>query len=177
MDNVLITEGESDTALMKALVGSGHTDCTRYIAAGGRSSADALARSYLTDPTTKVVVVVDADTSDPNLVEERKRFLQRSLGQIAESTRWHVLVIAPEIERLLFDNRTILEDLLQHTVSEADFIEGKYKPKSVLQKIAGMSKMQLYERLSKIDLGPIRSRPEIQNLKLFFEPKRRKVAA
>src|SRR5579863_1035296 len=102
MDNVVITEGESDATFVKSLIGSGKADKTHYIPAGSWSSADSLARSYLTDPQTKVVVIVDADSSDPNLIEERKRFLQRSLGQIADKARWRVIVVAPEVERLLF---------------------------------------------------------------------------
>ena len=174
MDNVLITEREFDKALFQTLVGTGDI---KYIAAGGWSSADSLARSYLTDPQTRVVLVVDADTSDPNLVEDRKRFLRHSLGQIAQNTRWRVVVIAPETERLLFDNRSILEDLVQHKVTDTEFVEGQYSPNRVLQQLAGLSKMQLHERLAKINLDPIKKQPEIQDIRQFFGSKRRRGAA
>ncbi len=126
MENVVITEGELEKALVSSLVRE--VPNTRCIAAGGWSGADSLARSYLTDPQTRVVLVVDADSIDPNAIEERKRYLKRSLGQIAKGERWRVMVVAPEIERLLFDNRKILEDLVGHEVSDTDFATGQFRP-------------------------------------------------
>src|SRR5579871_3419751 len=108
MENVLVAEGDADIILIKHLIEENGVLGPKYMAAGGWSSADSLARSVLTNPNTKVAIIVDADSSDPNLIEERKRFLQRSLGQIADKARWRVIVIAPEVERILFDNRNIL---------------------------------------------------------------------
>jgi hypothetical protein len=176
MDNVVITESESDAAFVRSLIGRG-SDKMRYIPAGSWSSADSLARSYLTDPKTKVAIVVDADSSDPNQVEERKRFLRRSLGQIADKTRWRVIVIAPEVERLLFDDRHILEELVQDKVSDTDFVEGQYNPKKVLQRIAAIPTSELFERLATINLAPIQDTPDINALRQFFEIRLRKAAA
>jgi hypothetical protein len=173
MTNVLITEGTTDSVLMQSLI---QDQSIKYIATGGWSSADSLARSYLTDPLMNVVLVVDADSSDPSLIEERRRFLNRSLGQIADASRWRVLVVAPEIEALLFENRTVLEELLQNQVDDTDLIRGQYEPKKVLEKISGQSRDMLYRRLSNIDLDPIRAAPEIQSLRQFLGSKQ-KVAA
>ena len=126
----VVTEGKQDVALLKAFldVTDDNTN-VRFVAAGGWSSADALARSFLAHGDTHVALVVDADTTDPNLVEDRKRFLHRSLSEIPSSAMlWKVFVIEPEIEKLLFEDRSVVEALVG-TISDTEFISASFEPR------------------------------------------------
>ena len=175
MSNVVITEGDLDKELTRSLFGD--TRDTSYIAAGGWSGVDSLARSWLTDPNSRVVIVVDADSINPADVAERRRFLDRSLGQIADSSRWRVLVVAPEIEGLLFHDKSILESLVQRRIDDTEFSLGQSAPRSTLERISGVPMRQLFSRLSAVDLEPLRKQPEIQDIRRFLRSRRKKPVA
>ena len=177
MKTVLVTEGEADILLLKALVGEAGAT-TEFVKAGGWSGADSLARSYLIDGQHDVALVVDADSYDEHMVEERRRFLTQSLEAVALRTRWQVFVIAPEIEGLLFKDRLLLEQLLKRPVSEATFQQGKFEPKKVLMHLlSGQSQTQFYQNsLAKFDLTPLQGQAEVETLRRFLKGSLRKAA-
>lgn len=169
MKSVVITEGESDVILLKALVGRKNEDI-EFVKAGGWSGADSLARSYLADGRHNVALIVDADAYEPEQVEERRKFLRASLGSVALRTRWEVFVVAPEIEALLFADRHALEDLVGQTVSDAEFQEGKFEPKKVLMSLlSGKNRASFFrDRLAKIDLTPLQNQGQVKHLRSFL---------
>lgn len=178
MKTVVVTEKESDVLLLKALVGEAGASAD-FVKAGGWSGADSLARSYLVDGQHDVALVVDADSYDEHRVEERQRFLTHSLASVALRTRWQVLVIAPEIEVLLFKDRYLLETLLDQVVSESDFQGGRFEPKKVLKRLLPGQKWSRFfqERLPQLDLTALQSQAEIERLRVFLKGTRKKVAA
>lgn len=174
MKSVVVTEGESDVLLLKALVGRESEDI-EFVKAGGWSGADSLARSYLVDGRHDVALIVDADAYEPDRAEERRQFLRESLGSVALRTRWEVFVVAPEIEGLLFADRHVLEDLVGRPVSDAEFQEGKFEPKKVLMKLlSGKNRVRFFqERLSEIDLTPLQNQGQVQSLRNFLDGARK----
>ncbi len=178
MRTVVVTEGESDILLLKSLLGK--TDAsTEFVKSGGWSAADSLSRSYLIDGRHDVVLVVDADSYDPTAIRERKRFLEYSLSSVALRTRWEVIVVAPEIEVLLFKDRLLLEQLVKQPVSQAVFEQGKFEPNKILMRLlSGQSRSDFFQnRLPKFDLTPLRKQEEIVSLQRFLKGTARKVAA
>ena len=178
MKTVVVTEGENDVLLLRALVGD-QANGGEFVKAGGWSAADSLARSYLVDGAHDVALVVDADTHEASSAEERRRFLDYSLGSVALRTRWQVFVIVPEIESLLFEDANVLTSLVGRAVSDKDVYEGRFEPKRVLTRLAaGKPVAQLFrERLPQIDLTPLHSVSEIRHLRQFLTGARKKVAA
>jgi len=177
MKTVVVTEGENDIFLLKALVGEAGAT-TEFVKAGGWSGADSLARSYLVDGQHDVALVVDANSHDEDRVEERRRFLTHSLEAVALRTRWQVFVIAPEIEGLLFKDRLLLEQLLGQPISESTFREGQFEPKKVLMRLlSGRSRTQFYQNsLAKFDLTPLQGQAEVETLRRFLKGPLRKAA-
>ncbi len=174
MKSVVITEGESDVLLLKALVGRASED-VEFVQAGGWSGADSLARSYLVDGRHDVALIVDADACEPDRAEERRQFLRESLASVALRTRWEVFVVTPEIEGLLFADRRVLEDLVGRHVSDTEFQEGKVEPKRTLLKLlSGKNRTRLFqERLPKIDLTPLQNQSPVKHLRSFLEGTRK----
>ena len=167
----IVTEGEQDVALLKALLNVPDNDANvTFIANRGWSSADTYARSLLIRGDTNVVLVVDADSTDPNLVEHRRRFLHGSLGEIASSCLWKVYVIEPEIEGLLFKDRAVVEALVGHPISDTDFIAATWEPKAILQRLMhGKSLTTVYDsRLGDLDLSGIRKVHPIPEILAFL---------
>jgi hypothetical protein len=177
---VLLTEDELDAKLMEALLERKNVHDVKYIAAGGWSGADSLARSYLTDPHANVALVVDSDSLDEGTTEERKRFLRRSLGQIADTSRWRVVVIKPEIDVLLFEDLSVLQGLVGHKVDSHAVTDVHFSvPSDVFASMLGETSIrEVYERLRSVDLLPILDKhPEIAELAGFFRPQKKKAIA
>lgn len=178
MKTVVVTEGENDILLLKALVGETGTT-TEFVKAGGWSGADSLARSYLVDGQHDVALVVDADSYDERMVEERRRFLMHSMESVALRTRWQVSVIAPEIEALLFEDRQTLEKLIGRAVSASELQEAKFEPKKVLMRLL-LPKNRAHffrERLPQVDLTPLQNQREVAHLRQFLKETQRKAVA
>jgi hypothetical protein len=138
MPCIIVTEGPTDQTIIEQLLrpefepGGGDY---QIAVAGGRSAADSLARSYLMVRPDPVALFVDADTSDPDAVEERRLFLNESLGQVATSDRFRVILAVPEVEALLFSDRPLLEAMAGQEVGEGLWTEGKFRPREVLRSL------------------------------------------
>ena len=94
-----------------------------------------------------------------------------SLGSIASSPKWKVVVIAPEIEGLLFEDRDVIEALVGHPITDTDFTSGSFNPKTVLKQLLhGKSLAEVYGRkLQHLDLGRIRETSPIRDLQSFIK--------
>src|SRR5262245_32089169 len=108
----VVVEGPSDAILLGALLEAPEEDRQVQVVVGrGWSGADSLARSLLAASRRDVALVVDADSVDPSLVAQRCEFLEQSLREIASDARRLVVVIVPELEALLFQDRDLVEAL------------------------------------------------------------------
>ncbi len=163
----VVTEGKSDVTLLTELLG---TEASEIIEAGGWSGADAYARSILAARKEPVALVIDAGTSDPNRVMERRQFMENSLGQVGPHDLWRVYLVVPEIEALLFTDRDLLEGLVEQAISEEDYIRGRYEPKKVLEKLLnGKPRQKVFEdRLPKLDLSSLYQLPLVRELRQFI---------
>ena len=175
MTKVIICEGNSDSVLLRQLLSI--PPDAKFIAAGGRSNANSLARTYLTKPDTFVLLALDSDTTTDTGVGERKDFLNWALGQVARSERWHVLLFIPEIESILFRNRLVIQEVLQRNITDAEFVEGKYNPKKFLKSVSPLTSYELFTKLSESSLGILRQLPEIAEAQQFLNSELLKAAA
>jgi hypothetical protein len=167
---VVVTEGPTDVAILQALVGSADTRRNvKFVAAGGWSAADALARSLLVHGTTDVALAVDADTTDPASVEEHRGYLRRSLAMIASPARSHITLFVPEIEVLFFEDGALLEALVGQKVRDEDLLRGRYEPKRTLARLlgGGVTPQVFVERLPALDLEIIREASPVRELRTF----------
>lgn len=169
MRGIVVTEGPADIAILRKLIETPGNGRIQFYEAGGFSAVNSLARSLLVKGSQKLAVVVDADSRDPNVIEDRKRFLAKSLRDIAPRSQVKVVVIAPEIEALFFEHRDILDKLLGKRLDDTEFVSGYVEPKKVLQR--HLSGAQLEFRLDTLedeDLESLRSDPEISSLRAFL---------
>jgi hypothetical protein len=166
----VVVEGPADEVLLRAVlqipVGN---EQVAFLVAGGWSAADSLARSLLANRRGDVAVIVDADSVDPNLVEDRKRFLNHSLASIPTPARRLALVFSPEIEVVLFETKSLVDEFVGSPVSDTDFVQGQYEPKKILEKLIGKATLRrtIAERVLKLNLTPIHNHPLIRELSQF----------
>ena len=168
---IVVTEGKIDIAILKAILNPAEDDNVEFFPAGGWSSADSYARSVLINGMRNVALVVGADTTDANLVEERRSFLHRSMGAIAFSQKWKVVALKPKIEMLLFKDRKVIEALAGRPLSETDFVRACFTPKEVIKELfADKNLADVYETdLPKLNLNQIREATPIQELMTFLK--------
>jgi hypothetical protein len=174
-DYLVVTQEPIDVLIISAILGirpgEPHIE---VIDAGGWSAADSYARTALVENEADVALVVDADTSDHNQAEERRRFLIRSLGSIPTRRRFSVSVIEPDITNLLFRDHGHLTQLLGSDVPETDLIRAQFDSRQVLSHLLGsrFPLDTLRTRLATIDWSDLRKDPALQALVRFLKPKR-----
>jgi hypothetical protein len=143
MGIAIIVEGESDKVIVETVLKSViSTPPFGVVAAGGRSSAVSLARSYFTLPGSLfrlpgslVALLVDADTVDSQQVQEQQRILTDSLAAVAPTWAFEVFVAVPEIESCLFADREALKAVVGESLTDEMLIQARFQPKVVLQKL------------------------------------------
>lgn len=174
---VVVTEGEKDKRLLEWLLQEelrAQPGEIRIINAGGWSAADALARSYLAAGDDTVALLVDADSTHPKGVQDRRMFLQSSLGMVGRGDRYRVFLAEPEIERLFFSEDWIIEALAGQPVSREDLIRGEYESKRILDKLLGEQDLrEILGRLSDEARAAMREHPPVRDLLAFLEEVRR----
>jgi hypothetical protein len=170
----VITEGRSDEVLLRSLLRPDGDDQTVSVSsAGAKSAAQSLATSILVVRRQPVVLVVDADTTKDEIVQEQRDFLAASLGQFARSHMWKVCMAVPEIEAVLFYDAAVISRLFQTELSETQQMQARFEPKQVLLNLMqerglGRSIADLWPHLTEDDVSLIRESPLIQEIREFI---------
>lgn len=170
----IVTEGPGEVALIRELLKpefDPEQQPIRIVSGGGWSGADSLARTILAVRNEPVVLIVDSDTNDPAQIQERRQFLEASLGQVGPRLLWRILLVVPEIEAILFQDKQTLEELVGKVVSDEQFLRGQYEPRKILKELTAdpsRSKEFLAKRLPQTDLSALRKLPLVRELKEFL---------
>jgi hypothetical protein len=180
----IVTEARRHIFLLQALllpeIGSavGQVDISW---AGGWSSADSLARTLLMLRRKPVALVVSATTDH---ADEREGFLRASLGEVNIDSSYLPLVIAPEIESILFTDEAAVEALIRRPLEPKEREQAMTEPYNVLLQVltppmAEMNAQNFFrddcvedafrERLPHLDLRRVREHPKIVALRRFVE--------
>jgi len=100
-----------------------------------RYSLDSVSSTILVDKQAPVAVVVDANTDDELIIYEHQDFLQYSLNQVAGRVPFKVLFAVPTIETIFFQDKTLLEQIINHKFTEIEW--ELYHPKKSLTYFLG----------------------------------------
>jgi hypothetical protein len=112
----LVTEGETDVAILKRVLPERIVETIQFVPAGGGiDTARSLARSLLASRQRPVALVVDADTSDQLAVQERVDFLDYYMRQGAGPTPFKVFVAVPELDFCHFRGKSSRELILANS--------------------------------------------------------------
>ena len=88
------------------------------VIAGGRSGIPSLARSVLVRRKCPVAVVIDSDSVDPDVIEERQQSTEDVIRAADASMPVKVVAAIPEIEAWFFASPEIIERMVGQKVSE-----------------------------------------------------------
>jgi len=168
----IVTEGETDVAVLRALlqpVVDWDRDPVRLIAAGNWSRVESLARSIATVRSEPVVIVADADTANPDTIAQRRGFLEWSLSQAGPRESWEIFLFEPCMEELLFRDEQVVETITGQALTPEDRIRAEYDPKGVVTRLLGGRDYltALETALAQADLSKLRQDPTIQGIAEF----------
>ncbi|MCP4695391.1 MAG: hypothetical protein GY862_00880 [Gammaproteobacteria bacterium] len=131
----IVTEKKIDSQILKKLLPPEHTQHIVFVPAGGRSSAKSLARSILANRKCPVALVMDADTTNSQVTEERYQIVSDLLRSAASDVPSEVFLIVPEIEILLFEDRDFLQKLVGNKISDEVWSIAKFTPEKTLKSL------------------------------------------
>ncbi len=135
----VITEGETDREILETVLHPQSLAYVEFIVGAGRYSAQSLARSVLAMEGIPVALVVDADTAVESSVQERRGLLQNALRQASPGVEFLVCLAVPEIEILLVQDWSFIQDLTERSeFSEMEIEFAKLAPKKFLLEVLGV---------------------------------------
>jgi hypothetical protein len=169
----VFVEGPTDAELLQRVLPPELSNDVQVVEAGGSDRIPSLARSVLVRRQAPVAVLMDSDSLDPNLIEERRGGTEELIQAAASAIPVKVIAAVPEIEAWLFAAPEVIERTLEEKV-DGDLVSlGKRDPKGVLELLASRSQKvwnfgEAIRQLDENDIARIRALPEVTALIEFI---------
>ncbi len=174
----VIVEGKSDEEILSRLLPENIINQIGFIAAGGRYDIQSFARSLLAVKRVPVAVVVDADTNDETLVQEKIDLIREMLHQVSPNIPFEVFVAVPEIETLFFSATGFIPSFAHQSYSPIELEFAKLQPKRFLHHMGiqgTVALLKILDNLAPQHIEEMRKHPLIAGLMNFLssviEPK------
>jgi hypothetical protein len=113
----IVVEGRADAELLRKVLAADELRDVRFFAAGGRISLSTIGRNILVHEGAPVLVVMDADTLNPD---------------VARHIPAEVFSFVPEIEVVFFEAPGALAMALGRQPEKAEILQGVTSPKQTL---------------------------------------------
>ena len=102
MNKILVCEGRHDAAVLRTIFAANDLNEVRIVEGGGKSSAISLGTSFALNGGTRVAIVVDADTTDPDRLQEQKSIFEDLLSRSLGSGSCRLFLAVPTLEGAIF---------------------------------------------------------------------------
>lgn len=132
----VVIEGEFERALLAGVLNDDYGVVIDIIAGSSYSSALSITRTiHIKYPNSKVVLLVNANTSIDHVIEERMRYIESYMrGRIADKDRFKLVLFAPQIERIFFESKDILSSFIGKELNDLELEIGRLTPTKTLKK-------------------------------------------
>ncbi len=107
MNQILITEGKIDQAILQKLLPDSLLEQTKFVVSNGYSSAISMAKSIAIHKAQPIVIVLDADTLEHSRAEEKKEEIEFIFKNLGKAEQVSVFLFEPEIEAIFFESNTV----------------------------------------------------------------------
>lgn len=170
----IICEGLFDAELLKTVLPGELLNDVKVVSAGGVSAVKSLARSLVVRRQVPVVIVVDADSVVPELVQERLKDIEEIVESVAINTPVKVIAAVPEMETIFFQDATFLSRLLGYSPSQDVLDLAVLQPTKALEQLLSKSgkithRLQIITQLSQEDIEILRSSSVMQEIIHFIQ--------
>ncbi|MEQ9000272.1 MAG: hypothetical protein RID53_27670 [Coleofasciculus sp. B1-GNL1-01] len=174
MIGYILTEGSLDKQLLKTVLPEKCLNNVEVVEAGGLYAVKSLARSLLVRRQVPVIIVVDADSVDPEFIQERIENIEQIVKRVAVNTPVKVITAVPEMETIFFQDVSLLSRLLGYTPPQDVLNLASFQPKRALEQLLSQSKevqnqLQIIAQLKYEGAEILRQAPFIQEIIHFIE--------
>ena len=170
----VFVEAPIDAEFLRRLLTPEVLEGVQFISAGGYSKVASLARSLLVSRRNPVAVFLDADSINPDVVQERRQNMEELIKAAAANVPAKVIFAVPQIEAILFSSPEVIEKLFPDKVPSEFLSLGRRDPVGVLQVLAGRKNTQwdlglALQTLDAQDMDRMRFAPPIRELSNFLQ--------
>jgi hypothetical protein len=170
----IFVESDADKALLERLLADlvDRRAC-RIVARGGRDDARPSARTEMLVAGNPTVLVLNADTTEPDRVALQQRELEWYLAWPGSGVPFEVLAFAPSAEALFFRLPAVLRHVVDVPLNEYIALAGEVAPRKVLERLIAKRGIADYESFLRLltdeDVCRLRKTREIRTLRRFVE--------
>lgn len=132
----IVIEKPTDADILKKLLPS-TLPVVQFVNGEGKYGAESMARKLLVSKRLPVVLVIDADTSDNSAIREKIQNLNFLLHQSAARTPYKILVAVPSTDVLFFQERQILERIIDRQLTDLEWRLAQNQPTELLDTLPG----------------------------------------
>jgi hypothetical protein len=172
----LIVRGEANALMFRKLLEPEFGRELRVLGTDVFSESVSLARSVLGNRKAIVALVAGTRSAELQKIRELHRFLVYALVQIECPDLWKVVLVAPDTEVMLFQDRGLLGQVLGREPTEEEWGRGRTEPLQVLEEVFGLKMRrldaELCRRLEKVDVSSLSEHPAVQQVRQFFRDHR-----
>ncbi|MGD1906719.1 MAG: hypothetical protein ACFB0C_12080 [Leptolyngbyaceae cyanobacterium] len=137
----IVVEGPSDAQILRALMDETLLEGVKFINGEGKYGAETLARSLLLDRNLPVVLVIDADTTNPEAIHNYQQDLDFLTRSAAGGTPYKILQAVPVIEAVFLQDRPLFEQFIDRQFTDLEWQLGQKAPKELLSQYSEGSKV------------------------------------
>lgn len=170
----IFVEGQTDEEFVRRVLPPEVTKEIEFVQAGSSAGITSLARSFLVRRRTPLAVVMDADSLDPTVINDRRESTEELIRAAAGSIPVKVVAVVPEIESWFFTVPEAIERVLGGKAPADLLALGSRDPKGVLEQLSHRSKggwdsIRAIRTLDEQEIERIRARPDVTELSQFLQ--------
>jgi hypothetical protein len=128
----IVVEGPADVQILRVLLDETLLEDVKVINGEGQYGAETMARSLLLDQHIPVLLVIDADTTNPEAIHSYQQDLEFLTRSAAVGTPYKILQAVPTIEAVFLQDRNLFEQLIGRQFTDLEWRLGQKDPKELL---------------------------------------------
>lgn len=173
MKPTIIMEGQTDAAILRALLSPELLKACHLMPIAPRSTMVSVARTYLIKHHAPTAVLLDTDTLDPTIISERIQTTRYLMAAAAGDTPFDIIYCVPHIEAIFFEDTSALQRTFPQFGNAFILQFARTQPKDQLevlfQKGGGPSTLNAFlDQLTSDDIEKLRTMYPIQHVMAFI---------
>ena len=173
MKPTIIVEGQTDVAILRAILPLDLLEACHLVPTAGRSTIVSVARTHLIRHHTPTAVMLDTDTLDPTVIAETVQTTRHLMGAVAGGTPFDIIYCIPHIEALFFEDTAALQRMFPQFGSVFILQFAKTQPKDQLEFLfqngGGPKSLNIFlDQLTSADVEQLRTVYPIPHVMAFI---------
>jgi hypothetical protein len=135
MKAYVVVRGTTDVAILRAVLPPDLLDEVDTTPAGERSNLASVARTLLVTRRKPVAVLVNSDSTEEGIVQERFQLTQELVKAAAAGLPVRVILLVPHIEVIFFQAKGVLTRIYGDPLPQEVCLLARYSPREALERL------------------------------------------